>query len=811
MYKRASCKDCPFGGAKVGWKGDEASPLVIVGESPGREERKLGKPFMGPSGQVLDETTKRAKSSISPLYTNAITCYPPAADKNLAVLKNACGMCHVSLHEEIKRYPRKVILALGNGALWSLTGMYGLKITQVRGKLFPSPLASVGVVAAVHPAFLLRGGGSYRQFVMDVLYAIDLADGKCTPKEAIKPQYLVHNKASLRALHKLLMNGGERIIAADKETSGFSPRENYVLDIGLAWNPKYVHILPAELMSTLEYKEILEAPHLRWVWHNGKFDVQWDHHLNIQARVDEDTMLQSYTLDENRGIHDLEQVGSDLLGAANYKHVMKPYQGKGKSYAMCPKKTLHPYLAIDVSNTLQIHTIQRDLIRRDPGLEKLYTRTLLPGSKMLARVESTGMQVDVARVEANKVVYEAQSAELERKINEIAIAHIGESINPRFTSDGEFINPRSPKQLAILLFDVLKLPIQHGRSTNVDALEGLPQVPIVKLLLEYRKIQKGLTTYVLTAIENMESDGRVHSTYLLHGTPTGRLASRYPNMQNIPRLAILRGQFVAKCGYVLIEADLNQAELRSLATLSGCKALCLIYETDGMSLHVETSISIFGEDYTDEQKMRAKAVNFGIVYGRTAASLAEEFNVSIEEAQRWINAWFTRFPGATAFIHNCRMAPLRGQNLRTPFGNMKRYGVVSQDKLNDIQNQSANFPHQSIASHCNLHSAIETQDQLLQEFDTNIVNLVHDSIIVEAPNDERTIAWVSRILIDKMEEVPRKWGLTRIPFKADVKVGTRWGKLEKGIPNNDGYLEDYKPPTMQELIAADEALRRAAE
>src|SRR4051812_32955450 len=173
------CKDCPHGFARmVGSRGDPTSPLVIVGESPGTQEVKVGVPFVGPSGKVLDHALAPYKTDFpNPLMLNAFQCFPGTKTKDQVKVEAATRCCQQRLHNDIQAHERQVILALGNPAVWSTTGEFGAKITRVRGKRYDSRLAKRGIVAAVHPAFLLRGGGSMRQFMADVDYACRLANG----------------------------------------------------------------------------------------------------------------------------------------------------------------------------------------------------------------------------------------------------------------------------------------------------------------------------------------------------------------------------------------------------------------------------------------------------------------------------------------------------------------------------------------------------------------------------------------------------------------------------------------------------------
>jgi len=558
----------------------------------------------------------------------------------------------------------------------------------------------------------------------------------------------------------------------------------------------------------------------RFVWHNGKFDVRFFWKLGIPARVDEDTMLLSYALDETKGIHDLEQIAGDILGFPDWKFMIKEYLGKGKTYADIPRHVLHDYASRDISGTAQIFPIMRNWVRADPLLEKLYTRTLIPMSKYMARIEMKGMQPDLVQVAKMDAEKSAIADRLEYEFNEHAVA-----------AGFGIVNPRSPKQVGAFLYDTLMLrdprkPKKRPDSTDEDTLITLTKAvgstelahPAVKTLLQYREVQKGLSTYVRSIPEHIGGDDRIHTSYLIHGTTTGRPASRNPNILNIPRDPALRGQFIAAPGKLFIEIDVNQAELRVLAELSRDPALVYIYTTPGApSIHKVTQTEMFGDPETyderkwfefmekfsaindrertlDEQNMRAKCVNFGIVYGRTAPSIAEEFKMPVTEAQEWINKWFAKYSVAREFILSCRSAPLKGQNLITPFGRKRRFQIVSQERLNDIQNQAANFPEQSIAVDCVTHCGMDVQEMAKYEYDADIVNTVYDSLMFEMPDDVPKALELGARILRRLGEIPKQWGLTLIPFKGDIKLGTRWGAHSKELDPAMGYMKKVPIP-----------------
>lgn len=806
------CEGCSFPyGKLVGYRGKLDSPLAIVGEGPGKNEILKNLPFVGPSGALLEEALKQ-HTDIEPFITNATICFPGTTEKkDQDKVISATHSCHNRLAGELDAYPRQVILALGNAALWSCTDDYGLKITQVRGKVFPSIYAQRGVVAAVHPSFLLRGGGSLRQFLADVDYACRLAKGGDFRRYIIPKFQVIENIDQLRWLANHLRDLPDGTpVAADSETggyNGFDHLRDHILCTGFCVEPSLVYVIPEGLVPETG---ILFSNRCRFVWHNGKFDVKFHRAARIDARVDEDTMLLSYALDETGGVHDLEQVGGDLIGVPDWKYMIKPYLEAAKNsnpkgyivtYADIPKQggqqVLYDYMARDISTTLQVFTPLRRNVRANPHLERLYTRMLIPMSYYFLRVEENGLEVDLEQVAKNDKRIGAEVQKYEGELNVIA----------REAGLTE-VNPRSPIQLKVLLYDKLGLRINNRvpDSTDEKTLDKLPQVLTVVTLKKHRTVQKSKSTYVDPVPGWINIDGRVHTTYLIHGTRTGRPASRDPNLLNIPRDAHLRGQFRAKDGHIFLEVDENQAELRVLADLSGDPEMMKIYTIPGHAgIHDVVTLDLFGKisDYTkehfqfmlqkfnvahldesdwlkklyNEQKMKAKNVNFGIVYGITAAGLSDQIEDTPKVAQEYLDKWYKKFPGAKLFLAKCREAVIQGKNLITPFGRTKRFGCVSSLNLQELQNQASNFPMQSIATDIITDTGMKMLP-IADKLNVPIVNTVYDSIIYECPNDPILLNDLAAQTITTVAETAKYWGIRKVPMKAEAKIGIRWGNLE---------------------------------
>lgn len=249
------------------------------------------------------------------------------------------------------------------------------------------------------------------------------------------------------------------------------------------------------------------------------------------------------------------------------------------------------------------------------------------------------------------------------------------------------------------------------------------------------------------------------------------------NVQNIPRESRIRNVFVAAPGFVFVEADYSQAEIRVLAELSKDKYLTQVF-LDGRDLHSEMAREIFGENFTKEDRSKAKEVNFGVPYGLTDSGLAIRFNISVESARGIIKRWFEAAPQAGDYINLCRQAPILRRTLVTPFHRRRRFGFVTMENLHQLQNEACNFPISSTASDLTLHSAISLGKVFKERWGNSvrIVNIVHDSILAEVSTD-CDIEGVSGTMINVMENIPQKLIGATVPFVADIKMGSRWGSL----------------------------------
>ncbi len=411
----------------------------------------------------------------------------------------------------------------------------------------------------------------------------------------------------------------------------------------------------------------------------------------------------------------------------------------------------------------------------DAGLRKVYDEIDLPLVPVLARMEETGVKLDCD-------VLAEMSLRLERDI-----AAKAREIYDK--CDFEF-NINSPKQLGDVLFNRLNLPkpIKYGKgktiSTAVDVLEGLAaEHDVPKMVLDYRQLSKLKSTYVdaLPALLN-SCTRRLHTTFNMAGSATGRLSSVNPNLQNIPIRTELgreiRAAFVSEPGFVLLAADYSQIELRLLAHFSGDKLLVEAYRT-GEDIHTLTASQVFGVPplmVDAEHRRRAKAVNFGIVYGLSAFGLSQQIGIDTKEAKRFIDAYFEKYSGVREFIDSTLEQARRDQKVSTLFGRVRPIPDIHSKNFNlrgFAERTAVNTPLQGTAADLIKLAMIRIDAELRErKLRSRMLLQVHDELVFEVAEDE--IDTMKRLVTERMEQVHD----LKVPLKVDVGVGPNWRDLE---------------------------------
>lgn len=800
------CVDCPYQPASGRRKfvpsnlpHEGSYDLLIIGEAPGADEVQKGEPFIGESGRMI-----RSALSICGLHSeakvgfgNASGCPTPEAQKQRP---RSHLVCRNRLLEEVEQSQPRVILALGNWALRSLTNDWSLKITQENGIL--RQWNGSKLIPALHPAGVMRNPGNYTQFRQAVQLAVNEVRG-VGRRDPGQVSFFVANSPEKvkKAFDKLWTLPWNHLVGADIETTGFSPFRDRIKCMGIAYEHNKVIILPEEFFGRVDYRKWLEllmrSRRLRWGWHGGKFDVKHLRQIGIPARIDEDSMLAHYTLEEQRGTHSLEQLSSTILGAPPYKGAIE--QGRKNGWIGTPRTDLFRYQAEDADYTRQLFAPLHDQMEQSEGLLDLYYGILIPAANFLANVELRGMPFSV---QAAREVAEQKMPEWTEKkaeFNRLIAEYWPQS--PEFKRTGAsppIINPNSSIQVGKLIYDWFQFPVPKGfkRDTQKETLTAMGHHPMLKALLDSKKIGKTLSTYCgyigpkgdhikgLQRVMEPQTQ-RIHTTLNLHISKTGRLTSVDPNLQNITRGPLLRGMFIMPDGRYLLEADLKSAEIVVLANLSKDPELCRILN-DGLNLHHEVAVAMFGENYTEDEYFRAKAYNFGIMYGRTPASLVKEFGhqgiepdkrLKLPQATRLREIWLGRFPVSAEYIEYLRAAPGNGANLKAPTGRRRRFGAVNDRTLHEAENEAANFPIQGPASDIVLLASTRNE-RFAASHDCWAMLLIHDAVYYDCPSEDAARE-VAKAIAYHFKTVGEEFLGKAVPFKAEFKFGTRWGHTEK--------------------------------
>lgn len=404
----------------------------------------------------------------------------------------------------------------------------------------------------------------------------------------------------------------------------------------------------------------------------------------------------------------------------------------------------------------------------DHGMKKLYDEIEMPLVYVLADMEKEGVRAEKAELEAYGAQLTGRISELETSIYEKA---------------GETFNINSPKQLGVILFEKLQMPngkkTKTGYSTAADVLERLaPDYPIVSEILEYRQLTKLKSTYADGLALCIAPDGRIHSTFNQTITATGRISSTEPNLQNIPiRMELgrlIRKVFVPKEGYVFIDADYSQIELRVLAHMSGDQNLIAAYQ-HAEDIHRITASQVFHtplEDVTDLQRRNAKAVNFGIVYGISSFGLSQDLSITRKEAEGYIASYFETYPGIKIFLDRLVTDAKEKGYAETMFG--RRRPVPELASSNFMQRSfgeriAMNSPIQGTAADIIKIAMIRVKQRLEREqLKSKLILQVHDELLIEAAADEEE--YVKTLLAEEMRHAAD----LAVTLEVDVKSGRNW-------------------------------------
>ena len=512
-----------------------------------------------------------------------------------------------------------------------------------------------------------------------------------------------------------------------------------------------------------DIKELLEDDSIAKVM----FDVK-EAIVKLNCRIDikniaDDTAIAAYLVDPAKNEYTIEKLASEYFGTV----IEKP-EVKQLSLLDDVETDRSEYLAKCAVALGVLNERIGDKIKEN-GQEKLYQEVELPLVTVLAHLEINGFLVD-----------DHQLKEFADKLGE----KIDALTNEIYMLAGEEFNINSPKQLGVILFEKLELkPVKKtktGYATNADVLEKLrDKHPIVNFIMEYRQLAKLKSTYCdgLRAVVNPNTH-RIHSVFTQTVTVTGRLSSTEPNLQNIPTRTELgreiRKMFVAKEGYVLVDADYSQIELRVLAHIANDETMINAFRNNE-DIHAVTASQVLGiplEDVTKEQRSSAKAVNFGIVYGIGEFSLAQDLHISVKEAKAYIESYLEKYHGVRNYMESIKEQAKKDGYVKTMLNRIRYIPELKSPNYNIRQfgeRVALNTPIQGTAADIIKLAMVRVDNRLINEgLKSKLILQVHDELIVEAHKDE--VDKVKQILSEEMQSAME----LNVPLKVDMSTGHSW-------------------------------------
>ena len=578
---------------------------------------------------------------------------------------------------------------------------------------------------------------------------------------------------------------GQKSLAVDLETTHIMPCWAEIVGFSFATDDDRVWYVPVRApegeacpdpAATLEtLRPVLEDPQIEKIGQNLKYDMIVLRAAGVNlAGVAFDTMVADYLLDAGQRNHSLDELARRYLDHTTIK--ITELIGKGKNQKRMdevPVRAVADYAGEDALLPLKLRPmLARGLAEK--GLDGLFREVELPLIDVLVELETNGIRVDQGRLAELSHTYGERMEILEKEIYELA---------------GHPLNIASPKQLQAVLFDELNLPVSKktktGPSTDVEVLEKLAQLhPLPAKILEYRQYAKLKSTYV-DALPKMvrPQTGRVHASFNQVVTATGRLSSSDPNLQNIPvRTEVgreIRSAFVpGEPGWVLLAADYSQIELRVLAHFSHDRQLCEAFARDE-DIHARVASQVHGvplEEVTPEQRRKAKAVNFGVIYGQTPFGLAKQLGIEKEEAAEFIDGYFDRYSEIGEFLEQLLAECRQNGYVGTILGRQRAiHGIRPEPsrQRNLAERTAINTVIQGSAADLIKLAMIAIHGRLRRErLPARMLLQIHDELIFEVPSDQ--VEHLAGLVAEEMVAAQP----LDVPLKVDLSAGPNWADTE---------------------------------
>ena len=609
---------------------------------------------------------------------------------------------------------------------------------------------------------------------------------------AVEPTYeIILDEVQFELWLEKLRNA--ELFSFDTETTGLDAQVAELVGLSFAVQPHEACYIPLThsymgvprqldrdtVLTAL--KPLLEDPNKPKVAQHAKYDINILANCAIGGDLDEgitvrgvafDTMLESYVLDSTATRHDMDSLAAKYL---NHQTILfTDVAGKGAkqvTFDQVPLEQAGPYAAEDADVTLRLHQTLAPRLAAVPSVESVLRDIEMPLVPVLARMERTGALVDAS-------LLAIQSAELGEKL--VTLEHEAYAIA------GEEFNLGSPKQLGVILYEKLGMPVisktAKGQASTAEAvLAELAEqdYPLPRVLMQYRTLSKLKSTYTDKLPEQINPrTGRIHTSYQQAVAATGRLSSSDPNLQNIPiRTAEgrrIRQAFIPAPGYKLLAADYSQIELRIMAHLARDEGLLHAFQND-LDVHKATAAEVFGvalDAVTNDQRRSAKAINFGLIYGMSAFGLAKQIGVDRKQSQDYIDRYFTRYPGVLAYMERTRAQAAEKGYVETLFG--RRLYVPDINAKNPALRRGAeraaiNAPLQGTAADIVKRAMVAVDNWLAESgLDARMILQVHDELVLEVRED------LVPLVREQIQPHMAGAAALDVPLLVEVGAGNNW-------------------------------------
>jgi len=595
-------------------------------------------------------------------------------------------------------------------------------------------------------------------------------------EKTVTSYHLIDNREALQALIKEAIVAKD--VCIDLETTGLDPLAAEIVGMGMGWKEgeaAYIPFngsIPKDFIIN-EIRTFFANKNVTIFGHNIKYDghVLCNEGISLPP-LSFDTMVASYLLNSASNRHNLDALSLEFFDKT--KTPITHLMGEKKKIPMLdlPIEKVKEYCCEDVDYTIRLRNLFYTKLH-DRKMERVFYQIELPLIPILANMERKGIFVDVEKLNVLSVEFEGKLKQLQEKI---------------FSHAGVEFNINSPKQLSEILYETLKLPKKKGRktsqyATSADLLKQLePHHPIISFIIAYRTLEKLRSTYIDALPQKVNpKTKRIHCSFNQSVTATGRLSSNNPNLQNIPVRGEegkrIRSAFQPqKKGWSFLSADYSQIELRILAHLSEDPHLISSFCSGG-DVHLDTAAKVFKvarEEVTKQMRSKAKAVNFGVLYGQGPFGLSQELGISLAEAKQFIKDYFATYPRVKEYIEEEREKAEKQGYVETIMG---RQRLLPELKSNNHMVKQAgmrlavNAPIQGGQADI-IKMAMIQMDQLIEKkgWDAPLILQIHDELIFECPDP----------LLSSFEEElrPIMEGVVslKVPLKVDISIGKNWGE-----------------------------------